>query len=63
MTVMFVIRNIMHRSHFDGKILSLLKQSLLVYNVRHPYVMDTDVNVHYSRFTVKCNDCVNAAGC
>jgi hypothetical protein len=53
----------MHRFHFDGKILSLLNQSLLVYNVRYPYVMDTDVNVHYSRFTVKRNDCVNAAGC
>lgn len=46
MTVMFVIRNIMHNFHFDGKILSLLNQSLLVYNVRYPYVIGTDVNVH-----------------
>lgn len=63
MTVMFVIRNIMHRFHFEGKILLLLIQSLFVYNAVWPYVMDTNVNVHYSRFTVKRADCVNVAGC
>jgi hypothetical protein len=60
---MFVIRYIMHRFHFEEKIPSLLNRSLLVYNAMCPYVMDTDANVQYSRYTVKCGDCVNAAGC
>jgi hypothetical protein len=53
----------MHRFYFERKILSLLIQSLFVYNAVWPYVMDTNTNVHYSRCTVKRDDCVNAAGC
>jgi len=60
---MFVVRNIMYRFHFERKILSLLNQSLLVYNAVYPYVMDTNTNVHYSRYTIKYVDCFHATGC